>query len=210
MALVVKRIVMTLYSDEKDPYSHQVRMVLAEKGVNVEIKHIERENFPENISDVNPYKSLPTLIDRDLVLYHAPIIMEYLDERFPHPPLLPVYPVARANSRKMLFRIENDWYNLMRVIYTNPNSIEANQARVQLKDSLISLAPIFESKAFFLSDEFSLVDCCIIPILWRLPELGIELSPSTAQAVLQYAQRMFERETFKTSLSDVEKEVRAA
>ncbi|NQY44117.1 MAG: glutathione S-transferase N-terminal domain-containing protein, partial [Legionellales bacterium] len=116
MALVAKRVVMVLYSCHSDPYSHQVRVVLAEKGVNVDIQTYNKEDLPEKLLDINPYNSLPTLVDRELVLYHAPIIMEYLDERFPHPSLLPIYPVARAESRKMLFRIEHDWYRLMKFI----------------------------------------------------------------------------------------------
>ena len=119
MAIVTKRTVMTLYSDPRDIYSHQVRIVLAEKGVNVEIKDLLPGEESEDLLQINPYYSVPTLIDRELVLYEARIIMEYLDERFPHPPLLPVYPVARAESRKMMFRIEHDWYSLMREIVSN-------------------------------------------------------------------------------------------
>ncbi len=209
MALVAKRVVMVLYSCESDPYSHQVRIVLAEKGVNVDIQTVVKDNFPQKLIDINPYQSLPTLVDRELVLYHAPIIMEYLDERFPHPPLLPIYPVARSESRKMLFRIENDWYRLVRFIMESDDMNLVESARSQLKDSLVSLCPVFADKPFFLSEDFTLVDCCIAPLLWRLPQLGIELPPQ-ADAILEYASRVFARDSFQASLTDRERELRAA
>lgn len=209
MALVAKRVVMVLYSCESDPYSHQVRIVLAEKGVNVDIQTVDRTDLPQKLLDINPYQSLPTLVDRELVLYHAPIIMEYFDERFPHPTLLPVYPVARAESRKMLFRIENDWYRLMRFIMDSDDADMVNVARQQLLDSVVSLVPVFADKPYFLSEEFTLVDCCIAPLLWRFPQLGIEL-PEQAQSIKDYAARVFARESFKTSLTDLERELRAA
>lgn len=208
MVLATKRTIMSLYSDDSCSYSHQVRIVLAEKGVNVDIQHVSPQNLPQDLIDINPYQSLPTLVDRELILYHSPIIMEYLDERFPHPPLLPVYPVARANSRKMLYRIEQDWYGLMHTIFHGePTKVEA--ARKQLHDSLISVAPVFADKLFFLSDEFSLVDCALAPLLWRLPQMGIEL-PDHAQAVKDYATRIFNRNSFQSSLTDHERELRAA
>lgn len=209
MALVAKRVVMVLYSCESDPYSHQVRIVLAEKGVNVDIQTHDMHELPQQLVDINPYQSLPTLVDRDLVLYNAPIIMEYLDERFPHPPLLPIYPVARAESRKMLFRIENDWYKLMHFITQSEQPHLVQTARDQLRDSIISLAPVFADKPYFLSEEFSLVDCCIAPLLWRLPNLEIDL-PAQANSIKEYMDRVFERDSFKTSLTDLEKELRAA
>lgn len=208
MSLVAKRTVMILYSDERCPYSHQVRIVLAEKGVNVDIQHVSPQYLPQDLIDINPYYSLPTLVDRDLVLYNAPIIMEYLDERFPHPPLLPVYPVARANSRKLLFRVEQDWYRLMRTIITN-HPEQATQARQQLKDSLVSVNAVFSDQEFFLSQEFSLIDCYIAPLLWRLPQMGIEL-PAQAKGIQDYAERIFGRKSFQESLSECERELRAA
>jgi len=206
MAIVAKRTVMTLFSDNQDPYSHQVRIVLAEKGVNVEIHDVAQDNIPEMLLETNHYGSVPTLVDRELVLYQANIIMEYLDERFPHPPLLPVYPVARAEQRKMMYRIENDWYSLVRVIETGSKD-KAQQARKELTDSLTSISPIFADKLFFLSDEFSLMDCCLAPLLWRLPVLGVEL-PKAAKALNDYANRVFERKSFQASLTDVERDLR--
>ncbi len=205
MAIVAKRTIMSLYSDSDDVYSHQVRIVLAEKGVNVEILST-KNNASDEILNLNPYGTLPILIDRELVLYEARIIMEYLDERFPHPPLLPVYPVARAETRKMMHRIEQDWYSLMLNIF-NQHNVDAS--RDQLKDSLLSLEPIFADKPYFLSDEYSMLDCALSPLLWRLPQLGIEL-PADAQALHSYMQRLFKRESFQLSLTDAERQLRAA
>lgn len=208
MAIVAKRTVMTLYSDNQDPYSHQVRIVLAEKGVNVEIHDINPKEVPESLLEINPYGSAPTLLDRELVLYQAPIIMEYLDERFPHPPLLPVYPVARAEHRKMMFRIEHDFYSLVRTIQVGSDK-DAEQARSILRDSLVAIEPVFADKPYFLSEEFSLIDCALAPLLWRLPKLGIEI-PKSAKALHAYMQRVFQRDSFQASLSEIERELRAA
>lgn len=146
------------------------------------------------------------MIDRELVLYEARIIMEYLDERFPHPPLLPVYPVARAETRKMMHRIEQDWYYLMNFIKRNEN---ADQARANLLESLTSLDPVFADKPYFLSDEFSLLDCALAPLLWRLPKLGMEIAQEF-QGLTSYMQRVFKRDSFQTSLTDAERQIRAA
>jgi stringent starvation protein A len=206
MAIVTKRTVMTLYTDLSDVYSHQVRIVLAEKGVNVEIVPANSTSPSEDLLTLNPYGTVPTLLDRDLVLFESRIIMEYLDERFPHPPLLPVYPVARAESRKMMFRIEQDWYQLMMAILADQN---VDEAREELKSSLMSLEPIFADKPFFLSDEFSLLDCVMAPLLWRLPALGIEIDAS-AKGLHSYMQRLFARDAFKNSLTEIEKQMRVA
>lgn len=208
MGLANRRSIMTLYSDNSDIYSHQVRIVLAEKGVAVDIKNMESGQLTEELLELNPYGTLPTLIDRDLVLYHAPIIMEYLDERFPHPPLLPVYPVARAESRRMMFRIESDWYSKMRDIVEAPEVV-ADEARKEIAESFTALAPVFGSAPYFLSEEFTLVDCCLAPLIWRFASLGIEL-PKSAKAVMNYAERVFERESFQQSLTDIERELQAA
>jgi RNA polymerase-associated protein len=206
MAIIAKRTIMSLYSDSDDVYSHQVRIVLAEKGVNVEIMAAKQGEVPSDLAAMNPYGTVPTLIDRELVLYEARIIMEYLDERFPHPPLLPVYPVARAETRKMMHRIEHDWYQLLQRILQDQG---AQEARQQLNESLTSLEPVFADKLFFLSDEFSLLDCALAPLLWRLPRLGIEIS-SQSKGLHAYMQRLFKRESFQTSLSDAERQLRAA
>ncbi len=204
MAIVAKRTVMSLYTDLNDVYSHQVRIVLAEKGVNVEIHPVEPGMLPKELTAQNPYNTVPTLVDRELVLFEARIIMEYLDERFPHPPLLPVYPVARAESRKMMLRIERDWYALMKAIEKGED-VQKNQGL--LKDSLLALGPIFADKPYFLSDDFSILDCVVAPLLWRLPALGIIL-PDSATAIKQYQERVFSRESFQSSLTELERELR--
>jgi RNA polymerase-associated protein len=199
-----KRSVMNLYSDPQSAYSHRVRMVLAEKNITVEIVDVDPLNLPDEVMDFNPYGTLPTLVDRDLKLYESRIIMEYLDERFPHPPLLPVDPVSRANSRLFLYRVERDWYSLMDRILAGSGN-DAAKARKELRESLIATTPIFDAKPFFMCNELSLVDCAVTPLLWRLPALGIELPPQ-AKAVTAYAQRMFERDSFLRSLSEYEEE----
>jgi RNA polymerase-associated protein len=153
-----KRSVMTLFSSASDLYSHQVRIVLAEKGVSVEVELVDESNLPAELIELNPYKSVPTLVDRELALYDSKIIMEYLDERFPHPPLMPVYPVARGNSRLMIYRIERNWYSLAHKVM-NGNPDEAETARNKLRNDLLTLAPIFAEYEYFMSEEFSLVDC---------------------------------------------------
>ncbi len=209
MGVVTKRSSMTFFSDGKSHYSHRVRIVLAEKGVAVEIIDVDPANKPAELADHNPYNDLPTLVDRDLVLYESDIMMEYLDERFPHPPLLPVYPVARAQSRLMMYRIRKDWSTLADKILEKPDAKDADKLRKELKESIIATAPIFAEKPFFMSDEFTIVDCCVSALLWRLPLLGIELNEAQAKPVIKYMERMFERESFRASLSEVESEMRA-
>lgn len=206
MAVVAnKRSVMTMYSDPSSPYSHRVRLVLAEKNITVEIKDVEPVDVSEDLMELNPYGTLPTLVDRDLTLFESRIIMEYLDERFPHPPLLPVDPVSRASSRLHMHRVNKDWYGFMDEILAGGKGVV--KARKELRENLIASAPIFTHKPYFMSDDYSLVDCSIAPLLWRLPVLGIEL-PVQAKPVLEYADRLFERESFQASLSESEREMR--
>lgn len=208
MALIANRkSVMTLFTGLTDVYSHRVRIVLAEKGISADIYEVEPGNLPADLVELNPYATLPTLIDRDLVLYDAQVIMEYLDERFPHPPLMPVDPVSRARSRLMLRRIERDWCSLIDKIVIKTNTAASEQARKQLREALILTAPLFAQKPFFMSDEFSIVDCAIVPILWRLPLYGVEL-PAPAKAISDYAKRVFTRDTVRSSLLESEKEMR--
>lgn len=193
------------YSDPTDQYSHRVRLVLAEKAVIAETIDVSAGSCPRGLAEVNPYASVPTLVDRDLALYDPTVIMEYLEERYPHPPLLPVYPVARANSRMLMHRIDRDWCVLAEQIL-DPKTKETarTKARKELRESLIGVAPIFAELPYFMSEEFGLVDCCLLPLLWRLPILGIEL-PKTAAPLLDYMTRSFARETFQASLSKAEK-----
>lgn len=202
-----RRATMVLYSEPDNIYCHQVRIVLAEKGITHDTEVIEPQNKPELIAELNPYNRLPILLDRELVLYQANIIMEYLDERFPHPPLLPVYPVARSKFRLMLYRIERDWYSLLHQIAATKGT-EANKTRKLLRDSILSVLPIFEEKPFFFSDEFSLVDCCLAPFFWRLPSFGVLLPPQQSKAIKAYEARMFERPSFKETLTPEEHKLR--
>jgi RNA polymerase-associated protein len=207
MALVAnRRSVMNLFSSTTCPQSHRVRMVLAEKGITVEIIDVDNGQKPEDLIDLNPYNTVPTLVDRELVLYDPHTIVEYLDERFPHPPLMPVDPVSRARTRLALFRIEHDWYELVPALESKGEKT-VSKARKTLRDSLTSSAEVFAAKPYFLSDEFTLVDASIVPILWRLMRYRIEL-PRQAKPVMEYAERMFNRESFQASLTEAEREMR--
>ncbi len=201
-----RRSVMVLYSDSTSPAGHCVRLVLGEKDINVEINYVEDGERPEALIEINPYNSVLTLIDRDLVLYDEQIIMEYLDERFPHPPLLPVDPVNRAGNRQLRFRVLKDLYSLIDDIESS-DSAKSSNAQKNMKDNLTAIAPAFMQKPYFMSDDYTLVDCCMAPLLWRLSKYGVKL-PVSASPVEQYADRLFEREAFQSSLSEAEKEMR--
>lgn len=208
MAVIAnRRSIMTLFSKPTCPHSHRVRLVLAEKNINVEIVDVVGDNLPEDLLDLNPYHSVPTLVDRELVLYDSRVIIEYLDERFPHPPLMPVDPVSRAQFRLALFRIEKDWYGLIDQIQDNMDRRQANKARKILRESILASVDVFRAKKYFLSDEFSLVDCTIAPILWRLPHYEIDL-PAQAKPILEYARDVFSRASFRNSLTELEQEMR--
>ncbi len=195
-----KRSVTTLFSEKTDIYSHQVRIVLAEKGVPYEIENIAPDTISEDLAEVNPYGSIPTLVDRDLVLFNSRIIMEYLDERFPHPPLMPVYPVSRAKCRLTMFRIEQDWYSLIDIVNKDPASAEGQKALAQLRDEILGLAPVFEAMPYFMSEEFSLTDCYIAPLLWRMVNLGVEFTGNGAKPIKNYMSRVFARDSFVQSV----------
>src|SRR5450755_1680164 len=206
-SLSSRRSIMTLFSAPTDPWSHRTRIVLAEKGIGIEIVSVEPGRFPEDLLDLNPYHSVPTLVDRELVLYDSRVIIEYLDERFPHPPLMPVDPVTRAQFRLALFRIEHDWYALAEQIQAAIDRKQAARFRKQLEESILRSADVFAAKKFFLSDEFSLVDCSIAPILWRLPVFGIELK-GPIQPIRKYMDLVFSRRSFQDSLTEAEQEMR--
>ncbi len=208
MASVVnQRSVMILYSDSNDPISHAVRIVLAEKDVSVEINYIDDDNRPEELNDLNPYNSVLTMLDRDLVLYDAQIIMEYLDERFPHPPLMAVDPVNRARNRQLRYRVMRDLYAVVDELDSD-NEIAAANARKVLRDNLTAIAPTFSQMPYFMSEEYSLVDCCMAPLLWRLEQYGMKM-PASAGPLQKYAERLFDRAGFKSSLSPVEEDYNA-
>jgi stringent starvation protein A len=205
---VVKRSSMTLFSDPRDHYSHRVRMVLAEKGVTVDIVDVDANNKPEDLAELNPYNSVPTLLDRDLVLYESTVIMEYLDERFPHPPLLPVYPVTRAQSRLLIHRIERDWCGKVDLLLIGKGRESVlTKARTELREGIVSISPVFNEKPFFMNDEFTLVDCCLVPILWRLKLLDIKLPERSTKPLQRYMRQMFERTSFRESLTEAELEM---
>lgn len=196
---------MQLFASPDSCWSHRVRLAIAEKSIAVDIVEVDPHQPVEDLLNLNPYGSVPTLVDRDLVLYDSRVIMEYLDERFPHPPLLPSDPVNRARFRLALARVEQDWYGLLDSL--EGGSEQAVPARKMLADGLTASAEVFAAKPFFLSDEPSLVDCSLGPLLWRLPCYAIEL-PVQAEAVLRYAERLFTRSAFQLSLSRREREMR--
>ena len=209
MSLVTRRSLMTFFSDARDHYSHRVRMVLAEKSVTVEIEDVDPNRKPQELVEISPYNSLPILADRDLVLYEANVIMEYLDERFPHPPLLPVYPVQRALSRLWITRVEKEWSGRLDLLMTGKGrETVRNKARNELRDSIIGIAPIFSEKPYFMNDEFTLVDCCVAPIFWRLKAVGISLPERSTRPLHNYMNMIFDRESFRASLTETELEMR--
>jgi RNA polymerase-associated protein len=209
LSLLTRRSSMALLSDGKSHYSHRVRIVLAEKGVVSEVISIDANNKPAELADLNPYNTLPVLVDRDLSLYDSWVMMEYLDERFPHPPLMPVQPVARAYTRLWRHRIQNDWSGLVDIMLDEKTDKKTQQnSQKELRESLITVAPVFAEKPFFMNDELTLVDCCIVPILWRLKAMGVDL-PKTKQVkpLQEYMVRMFSRQSFRISLSPDEREM---
>ena len=203
--ITTRKSVMTLYTSPTCALSHCARFVLFEKGITADIEFFDSSEPPEDLLELNPTGESPTLIERDLVLYDSRIIMEYLDERFPHPPLHEMDPVSRANSRMIIKRIDQDWYQLLDEIL-NSGEKKSARAKKMLKESLIAAAPVFESRPYFMSDEFSLIDCAMAPLLWRLPGIGIDIN-SLGSAITVYANRLFSREAFQESLSDAEKDM---
>ncbi len=201
-----RRSVMTLFSRPTDIHSHRARLVLAEKNINIEITSVLGSELPEDLMDLNPYHTVPTLIDRDLTLYDSRVIIEYLDERFPHPPLMPVDPVTRAQFRLALFRIESDWYSLAEEA-DGPDGKLSSKSKKMLRESILQSVELFAARTYFLNDEFSLVDCSIAPILWRLPVYGIDLGDK-AESIEAYMQRVFARRAFQQSLTELEQEMR--
>jgi RNA polymerase-associated protein len=203
-----RRSLMTLYTNKVCMYCHRARIVLAEKGVVADLVEVDLDHPQEDLYELNPYASVPMLVDRDLVLYETNVILEYLEERFPHPPLMPVYPVARARSRLMMHRVDRDWNALAKTILKGATAEDREKARRDFYDSLLSIAPVFAENQFFLSEELSLVDCSLAALLWRLPLLGVDLPKPVAQPILNYMDRLFKRPAFQESLSDAEREMR--
>ena len=201
---------MILYSDRDDHYSQRVRIVLAEKDISAEIKESNQNETADEILSISPYHKLPILVDRDLAIHDPAVMMEYLDERFPHPPLLPVYPVARANSRTLMLRIDREWCPLIDTLIEGAKpEKELMKIRVELLHEISSIAPTFKEFKFFMSDEFTLVDCFFAPILWRLPSVGIKLPVNRhLKPLLDYQKLVFERPGFLDSLSSLERDLK--
>lgn len=198
---------MTLYSDPNSAQSHRVRIVLGEKDLVFNVEDVLPGQNNEDLIALNPNNTTPTFVDRNLVLYESRVIMEYLDERFPHPPLMPVDPVIRAKTRMVLHYIEKDLYGLL-VDVKSSGEKKSTAAKQKLKDNIMLSLDFIQGKKFFLSDDFSIIDCSMAPILWRLPEYDIEL-PNTAKPILKYADRLFERTSFIENLSEQEEEIRS-
>ncbi len=198
---------MMLYSASLGVQSHGVRIVLFEKEVECRVEYVDSEGPPGDLVEINPYNETPTLVDRELVLYGSQIINEYLDERLPHPPLMPVDPVNRGRARLMMLRVQRDWLDLVKDFDSVELVRDNDEARQMIRDGLIAVSPVFNEQAYMLGEEFSLVDCLMAPLLWRLPVYGITL-PRQAKPILDYGERLFERASFLSSLSEAEHEIR--
>ena len=202
---------MILYSDRDDHYSQRVRIVLAEKDITAEINEAKLEETSDEILSMSPYHKLPILVDRELAIHDPSVMMEYLDERFPHPPLLPVYPVARASSRTLMLRIDREWCPLVdTLILADQSEKQLMKVREELLHEISSIAPTFKENKYFMSEEFTLVDCCFAPILWRLPSLGIKLPLNRhLKPLIDYQNKVFERPGFLDSLSSIERDLKS-
>jgi RNA polymerase-associated protein len=200
------RTVLTLFSGKDDIDSHRVRLVLAAKAVVHDLVVVDPAKPPEDLIELNPYNSVPTLADRELSLYDVDVISEYLDERYPHPPLLPVDPLSRARVRLAVRRVERDWLSQIEAIQTGTKAV-AEAARKRIRDGLVATVPAFKVSKFFLNPEMSLADCALAPLIWRLPALAVTL-PKDAQPVIDYGERIFRNPAFTRSMTDVEKALR--
>ena len=197
----------TLYSASQELESHAVRFIMAHKSIERDVLEIKFNEIPEEVLELNPCQTLPTLFDRGMVLYDLSVIMEYLDERFPFPPLLPVDPIEKAEKRLLIYRFTRSsgcWYSLVDTILTG-NKKAADEARKTLHGNLIELLPLFSHMPYFKSESMTLVDMCIAPILWRLSLLGITLDEKS-KPIASYASRLFEKEGFHESLTFAEKD----
>ncbi len=197
---------MALYSSAASIQCHRVRFVLAEKGINVEIVDVGSDaSAAADLAELNPYNETPTLVDRDLVLYDAGVINDYLDERYPHPPLMPVDPVSRAQLRLVHHRVLRDWYPLAHEL-EGATARKGEKPRKQLKEAIIAANELFKHSEFLLSEELTLVDCTLAPLFWRLPAYGINLG-KPGSSVQAYIQRLISRSSFKASLTSEEREL---
>ena len=201
------RNTLTLFSARDCVLCHRVRLVLAAKGVNYDLVPVDPAHPPEDLIDLNPYHSVPTLVERELVLYSASVVTEYLDERYPHPPLMPIDPLSRARLRLAMLRLEHEWVPHVQAAQQSGSKAQADSARKQLRDLVLAALPLFKASKFFLNPEMSLADCAMAPIIWRLPALGIVL-PKEAKPIEDYGQRIFRNPGFLRSLTPEEKALR--
>ena len=199
------RTVLALYTTAEDVQCHRTRLVLAAKGVSYERVMVDPEKPPADLIDLNPYSTLPTLVDRDLTLYDTYVVCEYLDERYPHPPLMPIDPLSRARLRLASVRIERDWLPEISVIRAGGKPAEA--ARKRLREHLLEAVPLFKASRFFLNPEMSLADCLVAPVIWRLPWLGVDLGRE-GKPIIDYGERLFHSQGFARSMTDQEKVMR--
>ncbi|BBD80084.1 glutathione S-transferase N-terminal domain-containing protein [Aerosticca soli] len=199
------RTVLTLYTTATGIQCHRVRLVLAAKGVSYERVVVDPDKPPADLLDLNPYGTVPTLVDRDLTLYHTPVVCEYLDERYPHPPLMPIDPLSRARLRLAAVRIERDWLPEVDGILAGGRAADA--ARKRLREHLLSALPLFKAAKFFLNPEMSLTDCLVAPVVWRLPWLGVDLGRE-GKPIIDYGERLFHSQGFARSLTPEEKAMR--
>lgn len=200
-----RKSAMILFSTANCIMSHCARLVVHEKGVPADIEFFDPNEPPEDLLEMNPNGNSPTFVERDLVLYDARIIMEYLDERFPHPALHQMDPVSRANARMLIKRIDQDWYPLLEEVQIHGDK-KATKAKKMLRESLMAAAPVFEANPYFMSEEYSLIDCAMAPFLWRLPSIGIDIA-SLGKGITAYANRLFSRKAFQDSLTREEKDL---
>lgn len=205
-SLLDRQFTLKLYSAPSCPQCHRIRFVLAEKELDYETIFVEGGSKPPELADINPYNSLPTLIDRDTVLYEPRIILEYLDERYPHPPLMPPDPMSRADFRQAMYHIEVDWYSQLKKL-SSPSKRIANAAKKIMQETLISNVDAFKTHPYVWGDEFSILDCSMAPILWRLSSLNIDIPKGSGHPIRRYTKRIFERPSFRKSLTEVEAEI---
>ena len=204
-SLLDRQFTLKLYSAPLCSQCHRVRFLLAEKELDYETIFVEGSNRPSELAEINPYNSVPTLVDRDIVLYEPRIILEYLDERYPHPPMMPPDPISRANFRQAMYHLEVDWYNQVKKL-SSPSKRIANAAKKIIQETLVANASAFKVHRYFWDDEFTILDCSIAPILWRLSSLGVDI-PKSGAPIRHYAKRVFERPAFRKSLTEIEAEI---
>lgn len=199
---MMRRSGLTLFCILDDPWTQRVRIVAGEKGLPMELVAIAAGERNAELDEMCPEASLPTLVDRDVLLFDSQVIVDYLDERFPHPPLMPIDPVSRAQFRVALHRIQRDWYSAAAAIAAGADRAQLASHRDRLRTLLLDSVDLFKVKKFFLSDEYSLLDATIAPILWRLPALGVDLPGAAGQVIMRYANQLFSRPAFQRSLQD--------